>query len=209
MNADQIAHALKNVTLIFLAGRPGAGKEKTGDQAVVNLPKSVRIVTSDEVDRSIAGLPEDSADRKTMVAYKQGGKMVPDKYVIPIVFARIADLYTEGYTRIILDGFPRTDEQDEKVTRIASKYLMCYLDIDVNLAVERMLGRGRTGETRDKCLDRQRVFEECTLPMVERFAVLHPLNYLEIDSGKFEPEDRARILTERVLALETALSPIS
>lgn len=205
MDTSKFANALRSVILIFLAGRPGAGKELTGDHLLKELDKSVRIVTSEEIDRFIAQEdPDKNAVAKNIVTAMEAGRVVPDEYVIPIILARIAELQAEGYSRIILDGFPRTKEQDKRITELTERFVMCYLDIDVDLAIERMIARGRKGETPEKCRFRQQVFEESTLPVVDQFAVLHPLHFLEIDSGKAEAEERARIIKERVLSTESS-----
>ncbi|HVU06855.1 MAG TPA: nucleoside monophosphate kinase [Candidatus Paceibacterota bacterium] len=211
MQSEQITHALKHVTLILLAGRPGAGKEFTGELLTPRLGKTALVVTSKAIDDFInaprnGGDEGESAMVKTARSFRESGNNVPDEYVIPIVLARIAELEAEGYTRIILDGFPRNDVQNEEIGKVSSRFVMCYLEIERRIAIERMLKRGRQGETLDMCNTRQDLFERTLLPVVQAFAGRYPSRYLEINSGIHEPEARVAIAHQRILELETTFA---
>lgn len=180
--------ALDSVALFLLAGRPGAGKEKTGDEILAIMPNARRIVASEEIDREVQTGSSIGAE---MQVYKDAHEIVPDTLVIPFLFARIRQLYMEGCSEIIGDGFPRTEPQDRLIIGNARHFMMCYLDIDEDLAIQRMLDRGRAGETRDKCIKRHRDFDRLTLPMVKAFEQKHPTRFMKIDSGRHEARNRA------------------
>ena len=90
---------------VILLGAPGAGK---GTQAKFicehyNIPQ---IATGDMLR---AARSEGSKLGQEADAYIKEGQLVPDKVIIELVVARIADAdCTNGF---LLDGFPRTDGQ--------------------------------------------------------------------------------------------------
>ncbi len=202
-NIDSDAQrALQSVTLILLAGCPGAGKEKTGDELLLKHPRMKRIITSEVLGDEVR---DGTANGAVIKSYQDAGKIVPDEFVIPLLWRRIKELYEQGCRRIILDGFPRTKLQMEVLAENAKIFLMCYLNLPEQVAIERMLLRGRPGETQELCEGRQRVFKETTLPVIKAFQEAYPERYVEIESTGTIEQNGAQAF-EGILACESELT---
>lgn len=125
---------------ILLMGPPGAGK---GTQAA-NLVKELSVPHISTGDMFRAAVKEGTELGKQAKACMDEGKLVPDEVTIGIVRERLAkDDCKKG---CILDGFPRTVEQADALSRIM-KELGLALDAVLNISVpasdlvERAVGR--------------------------------------------------------------------
>lgn len=124
--------------VVILLGAPGAGK---GTQAVYlreryGLP---HISTGDLFRENLKGNTPIGQKAK---GYMEKGALVPDDVVFEMLFDRIAKCDCEkGY---ILDGFPRTIAQAEKLdASLKGKATITVLEIDVpdSLILNRLTGR--------------------------------------------------------------------
>ena len=122
------------MNLVFL-GAPGAGK---GTQATricgkYNIP---HISTGDILRANIkAGTPL-GVEAK---AYIDKGLLVPDEVVIGLVRQRLSeDDCKRGY---LLDGFPRTIEQAEALSKFSQISAAVNIQVDSKSVVERIAGR--------------------------------------------------------------------
>ena len=67
------------------------------------------------------------------------GELVPDQVVIDLIIQRLQEPDAEaGY---VLDGFPRTIEQAEKLAEVEDIDCVVNIDIDFNLLINRLTGR--------------------------------------------------------------------
>ena len=125
---------------ILLMGPPGAGK---GTQAA-NLVKEFAIPHISTGDMFRAAVKEGTELGKQAKACMDSGKLVPDAVTIGIVKERLAKPDCEK--RFILDGFPRTVEQADALSKILPEIglkLTRVLNINVPAAelIERAVGR--------------------------------------------------------------------
>ena len=202
MNSQEVDLALKEVTLIGLAGCPGCGKEFTGDVLLEIQAGYNRIIMSQLIERE--------RNRGTglgmlMKQYQAAGKLVPDEYVVGLFLNEVAALHAEGYKTIIADGFPRTNNQRDILKSRRARFIMFYLQLDEDLAIRRMLERGRPGEDESFCRKRQAVFREETLPMIHGFQANDPDAFIYIDAT-FEADLRARKIHDHVLRISQAIN---
>jgi len=128
---------MKNIVLL---GAPGAGKgtmaEKLG--AEFNLPQ---ISTGDLLRRECKS---GSALGQEAAGYMDSGKLVPDDLVIRMVEKRLTEADCAG--GFILDGFPRTVDQANKLGEMlqkSGKMLHAVINIVVaeDILLKRLLGR--------------------------------------------------------------------
>ncbi len=147
------------MTNLVLFGPPGAGK---GTQAEILKDKYnlVHISTGDVFRYNIKNATELGSLAKS---YIEKGQLVPDKVTIEMLKAEVEN--NEGANGFIFDGFPRTEAQavaleellEEKNTKIAA---MVALEVDDEVLVERLLGRGATSgraDDADEAIIRNRI----------------------------------------------------
>ncbi|HUX98255.1 MAG TPA: adenylate kinase [Candidatus Deferrimicrobium sp.] len=120
---------------LILLGPPGAGK---GTQATYIKEKYgiPQISTGDILRKAV----KDGTDvGKKAQSYMNEGKLVPDDIIIAIMKARInAPDCSKGY---ILDGFPRTLNQAEKLETIAKIDLVINIAVSIEALLDRLTGR--------------------------------------------------------------------
>lgn len=124
---------------VFL-GRPGSGK---GTQsAFLSLKLSLpRICMGDIIRREVVNDPEFS---KTIQSKQDEVKLIPDEIVFSIIQKLLSkDEYKNGF---ILDGFPRTIAQAQKLEEILNQINLkiskvFYLDTSEDVVLERLLFR--------------------------------------------------------------------
>lgn len=125
---------------VILLGPPGAGK---GTQAA-SLSQELRIPHISTGDMFRHALKNETPLGIEAKTYMDSGALVPDEIVVAMVRERISeDDCADGF---ILDGFPRTRVQAEKLDEMlkdAGITLECVLNLDCddNTVVARLTGR--------------------------------------------------------------------
>jgi adenylate kinase len=147
-----------------LLGAPGSGKGTQGEVLAERLRvphiasgELLRDATRTEVGRQMTG-------------YLDRGELVPDDLVVALmsdVLARAMD--SGGY---ILDGFPRTRGQAERLETIAAPEAVVYLVLPDDVARARMARRagkaGRSDDADGGVIERRlRVFHAETEPLLD------------------------------------------
>ena len=126
---------MKTVMNLVFLGAPGAGK---GTQAtrVCDKYSIPHISTGDILRANIkAGTPL-GVEAKTYIVK---GLLVPDDVVIGLVKQRLAeDDCKSGY---LLDGFPRTLEQAEALSKFSKITFAINIQVDADMVIERIAGR--------------------------------------------------------------------
>lgn len=197
MNTHAINHALADVILAALAGRPGCGKEFTGDRLLEMEAGYGRIIMSQVIDHEKT---RGSGIGRLMQQYKDAGKLVPDEHVTGLFLNEVAALHAEGCKTILIDGFPRTRVQRSELKRRNARLVTFHLELHREKAIGRMLERNRPGETLELCNERQDVFEAQTLPAILEIRAENPDLFIEID-GSLESEVRAAQIHENILRI--------
>ncbi len=99
---------------VLLIGAPGSGKGTQGQRLAARLGLR-HIATGDILRQQIADQTELG---RQITGYLDRGELVPDEVVIDMVLPLIAEAVAgDGY---LLDGFPRSVEQAERVRAIVA-----------------------------------------------------------------------------------------
>ncbi|MBD3880088.1 MAG: adenylate kinase [Quinella sp. 1Q5] len=180
---------------LLMMGPPGAGK---GTQAA-RLVKKYNIPQISTGDMFRAAVREGTALGLKAKAYMDSGSLVPDEVTIGIVRERLAKDDCKG--GFILDGFPRTVEQADSLSKILSelgKNITCVLNISVpaDYLVERAVGRricrkcGATYHVKFHAPKVESVCDECGGELYQR------------------ADDNAETMTKRLAAYEESTRPL-
>ena len=157
---------------LLLLGAPGAGKGTQAARLVGKLGVP-QISTGDMLRQAVAlGSELGLRVRKAM----DRGELVPDEIVIEVAKERLSrpDV-RQGF---VLDGFPRTVKQAEALDRILAE-LGCALQrcvalgVDEDAVTERLQNRarieGRSDDTAETILNRNRVYRRETAPLIDYY----------------------------------------
>ncbi|GAA4990238.1 adenylate kinase [Pseudonocardia tropica] len=153
---------------LVLVGPPGAGK---GTQAEL-MAKRLDVPHISTGDLFRANLRDETDLGREAKRYMDAGDLVPDEVTVGMVRDRLGDADTGG--GFILDGFPRNVAQAGSLSEIlAEKGLeldaVVQLDVDDEVVVQRLLGRGRSDDNEDTIRNRQRVYREETAPLLDHY----------------------------------------
>jgi adenylate kinase len=157
---------------IVMLGAPGAGK---GTQAVriAEAHGVPHISTGDMLRAAIAAGSELGQKVKEIV---ESGALVPDELIIEVIRERLAE--PDAAAGFVLDGFPRTIGQAEALDALLAELdrpleTVLELDLDEEVAVERMLGRaaeeGRADDTPEVIKNRFEVYRRQTEPLSDYY----------------------------------------
>ncbi len=150
-------------------GPPGAGK---GTQAKILAEKYnlMHLSTGDMLRHEIDNQSDIGLKAKS---YMDQGFLVPDDILLSIMENTLVALEGLG---IVLDGFPRTIPQAEGLEAIFNKlnlriHYVINVHVDKDILVKRLINRaknsGRTDDTEDVIINRQKVYSELTAPLIE------------------------------------------
>jgi len=118
-----------------LLGAPGAGKG-TQSKFITEQYGIPQISTGDILRKAVR---EGTEIGKMAKSYMDQGKLVPDDVIIEIMKARLNEPdCSKGY---ILDGFPRTLKQAEKLESIAQIDVVINIEVSTESLLERLTGR--------------------------------------------------------------------
>jgi adenylate kinase len=153
-------------------GPPGAGKGTQAD--IIRGKFGIPQISTGEILRSAVknSTPMGIEAKKFMDA----GDLVPDVVVIGIIRDRLAE--SDCASGFILDGFPRTVEQAEALSKILRE-MKKDLHAVVNLTVpepeliQRLLGRaekeGRADDNESTIKNRLQTYNEKTFPLIDYY----------------------------------------
>ena len=112
------------------------------------------------------------------------GHLVPD--IISCHLFETA-LETVGTKKVIFDGFPRKWEQAysffDVMARQERDYEAVFLELSEEMAIKRVLGRGRSDDTIDVIKQRMANYYEKTLPVIEHIKALGKLTVINADDS--------------------------
>ena len=101
--------------IIIMLGAPGTGK---GTAAKV-LTKGLNIPAVSSGDIFRKAIADGTELGKEVEGYISNGKLVPDELTIKVIEARLKE--PDLANGVILDGFPRTTEQAERLDKFLSQ----------------------------------------------------------------------------------------
>ncbi len=135
---------IKPVTNVVICGAPASGKGTQCEKIVEDFGL-VHISTGDML-RAAANDPDDELGQQAAACMAEGN-LVPDDLIVGLVSKRLAepDCREKGW---LLDGFPRTKAQAEKMEElflVPTKAVL--LDVPDEVLVERVTGRRNDPET--------------------------------------------------------------
>ncbi len=120
---------------LILLGAPGAGKG-TQSKYITEKFGIPQISTGDILRKAVRDGTEVG---KLAKSYMDDGKLVPDDVIIEIMKARLNESdCAKGY---ILDGFPRTLDQAEKLDEITRIDVVVNLQVSTETILKRLTGR--------------------------------------------------------------------
>ncbi|WP_226367632.1 adenylate kinase [Pseudonocardia sp. ICBG162] len=153
---------------LVLVGPPGAGKGTQAEQMAKRL--DVPHISTGDLFR--ANLRDETELGREAKRYMDAGDLVPDEVTVGMVRDRLGDADTAG--GFILDGFPRNVAQAGSLEEILSDKgleldAVVQFDVDDEVVVQRLLGRGRSDDNEDTIRNRQRVYREETAPLLDHY----------------------------------------
>lgn len=150
---------------IILIGKQGSGKG-TQSKILADAYKYVIFETGGAL-RSIA--QSGSELGKKVLEITQRGDLVSNDVVMAIVEDFIEKI--EPGTPVIFDGIPRSEEQRVSLETLLKKHHREFVVVELTLhnevAIERMLGRGRQDDTPEAIKKRLENFDAYTAPLIE------------------------------------------
>ncbi len=152
---------------VVIAGCPGAGKGTQGTRLACRL--GVQHLSTGELLRDAIAIQ--SSLGRAVERLVRAGRLVPTGLIVAIVES---NLDTSGY---VLDGFPRTVVQAEALFErdVLVPNVTIEIVVPMDIALARLVARGRTDDDPGVARDRLAVYEAETLPalaLLERRALL-------------------------------------
>jgi UMP-CMP kinase len=197
-----VASAKANITkpeVIFLLGGPGSGKGTVGDRIVKEF--DYQIIGAGDLLRAEARR-EGSEYGALIKEYQAEGKIVPSRITIGLIKARMLELSLQGYNKFLLDGFPRNKENFDLWNEIVGDSItlkfVIFLNCDEGRMIDRVLRRGQTSgradDNEETVTRRIRVYNEETLPVIQRYRNINKLREINANGSADEVFETVRRL---------------
>ena len=180
---------------LILMGAPGAGK---GTQAA-ELIKKFNIPQISTGDMFRAAVKEGTELGKKAEACMKTGALVPDEVTVGIVRERLSKDDCKG--GFILDGFPRTVDQAEALSKILS---------DLNMNLDRVLNIHVPAENLIERAVGRRICKSCGATYHVKFNPSKVENICDKCSGELyqRADDNAETMKNRLNVYETSTRPL-
>ncbi len=157
---------MKKQRILFL-GPPGAGK---GTQAsmICESDDICHLSTGDLLRAEVAS-GTSLGKQASLVMSK--GELVGDSLVLSIVEKKLSNI-SKGW---LLDGYPRNINQAKALGELLHKLkqpiqVVVLFEIDDDLLVQRLLGRGRSDDNEEVIRHRLRIYKEKTTPLIDYYS---------------------------------------
>ena len=181
------AEKTKKSEVIFLLGGPGSGKGTIGEKIAKTY--NYELISAGDLLREEKSNPN-SKYGELIKEYQAEGKILPSEITIGLIKSKILELNSNGVYKILLDGFPRNNENLETWNKIIGDSIklkfVIYLKCSEKTMVERVLKRGETSgrsdDNKETVVKRIKVFNEQSLPVIKFYKKEKMVK--EIDSGK-------------------------
>lgn len=172
---------------LILLGAPGSGKGSLAKKISndFNIPQ----ISTGDLFRNI--VKEDSELGRKVNLFIYSGHLVPDELTCQVLKKRIKE--SDCQKGFILDGFPRTIAQAEKLEEMTEVDAVILVDVPVNTIIERLSSR-RTcsvcGEIYSTTTYSKDTCEKCDSPIIQR------------------DDDKPEIIKNRLEVYEQKTSPL-
>jgi adenylate kinase len=170
--------------IIIFLGAPGSGKGTQASKLADGF--GFKHISTGDMLRSNVKLMTDLGMKANN--YMKNGDLVPDNLIIEMVMDSLSS-YKES--TVILDGFPRTENQamslDSKINvldLILKKVL--FLDVNDQDVVGRLALRGRDDDSHELVINRLNVYKKETAPLLEYYKSTNRL--IRIEGGNTTEE---------------------
>ena len=152
--------------MVFL-GPPGAGKGTQAEMLVERL--QITHVSTGGLFRQ--AIEEGTTPGIEVREYVESGRLVPDHLVMQLVEGLVAGKRNTG---ICFDGFPRTLAQAQALDRVLASYsagvhVVLVLDLPVEVALGRLMSRGRDDDDYATARYRLEVYQTTTAPLIQYY----------------------------------------
>lgn len=155
---------------IVILGRQGSGK---GTQSTLIEQKygCLHVSTGDMLRSAVSARSELGIKAEALML---SGQLISNEIAVGIVAERLQHEDAIKATGVLLDGFPRNLEQAEALEALLaaegrSITLAVNLEVPVEVAVERLLARGRSDDTEESIARRLKDYEIQTMPLLQWF----------------------------------------
>jgi len=156
--------------LFLIIGAPGSGKTTDAEIIAKNNPETIAHFSTGELLRD--EVASGSELGKTIDSYISKGNLVPLEIVINTIVSAIK---SSDKDTILIDGFPRSEEQmkalDEILSNESEVELKSVIEVVVSeeVAKERVLGRARGADDNEEVFkNRMKVYTD-PLPAIQTF----------------------------------------
>ena len=154
---------------LVLVGPPGAGKGTQAERMAERL--DVPHISTGDLFR--ANLKQETELGREAKRYMDAGDLVPDEVTVGMVRDRLGD--PDAEKGFILDGFPRNTAQAGSLGEILDDKgltldAVVQFEVDDEVVVQRLLGRGRSDDNEDTIRNRQQVYRDETAPLLQYYS---------------------------------------
>lgn len=162
----------EQVTVVFVLGGPGAGKGTQCNKLVEDY-KFVHLSAGDLLREEQQR--EGSQYGSLINHYITEGLIVPQEITITLLKTKIENSVRRGFTKFLVDGFPR--KMDQAITFeqiiVPSKFVL-FFDCPEDVMLKRLLERGKTSGRVDDNIEsikkRFKTFQDTSMPVINMFA---------------------------------------
>ena len=168
---------------LVILGAPGAGKGTQAGRLAERF--DLRHISSGELlrDEVARGTP---AGKEVETVLKEG-KLVPDRTVLEVISAALADRERAERGGWILDGYPRTADQAEALEDVISTNretveAVIFLEVDSDVLASRLSKRGRADDTPEAVLKRLEVYNEEIKQLLDFYELRYDMH--RVDGSK-------------------------
>jgi adenylate kinase len=155
---------------VVLLGPPGSGKGTQADYIQRKLGL-IHISTGDLFRKHLGEGTELGSLART---FMDRGELVPDQVTVDMVRERLQE--DDVLRGVLLDGFPRTVAQADALADLVAERseqvdAVVLLEVDEDVLVDRLAGRGRADDNPETVRARLEVYREQTEPLVDYYSV--------------------------------------
>lgn len=170
---------------IVLLGAPGSGKDTIAADFIAQY--HYKSLTPGEIFRQEAarGTELGIYARDT---YWGNGTLCPDDIVNQLVKEAYGNLAEEERQNLIFNGYPRSVGQAEYLTELAQIDIVLELAVSEDMAVQRLLRRGREDDKEEIIRHRFGQFALKTEPVMDYYKNLKGCVYIKVDADKTPKE---------------------